>query len=372
MSKKILTVLGARPQFIKAATVSREIKNYNKSKLNYIEEKIIHTGQHFDRNMSEVFFDTLQIPKPYLNLHISSLSHGAMTGRMIEKIEEVLTQEKPNLLVVYGDTNSTLAGAIAASKLKIPVAHIEAGLRSFNLEMPEEINRILTDRISNFLFCPSDLAIKNLKNEGYPNQLYKNEFQTIKNFGDVMYDAAIFYKAKAEKNKVLIKNDLKSKEYILCTIHRQENIENESKLFEIFHALAEIQKKVQIVFPVHPRTKNIITSKEWFQKLNLIKFINPQPYLEMQKLIMDSHLIITDSGGIQKEAYFHQVQCITVRKETEWMETIDLGWNCLVEANKEKLVNLFNRRFKKIPFSKKIYGDGKSAKYILNEIINNI
>ncbi|HFU75887.1 MAG TPA: UDP-N-acetylglucosamine 2-epimerase (non-hydrolyzing), partial [Arcobacter sp.] len=284
---KIVTILGARPQFIKAGTVSREIVEYDK-----IEEVIVHTGQHYDANMSDIFFEEMKIPKPNYFLGIGGKTHGAMTGQMIEKIEEVALNEKPDWIMVYGDTNSTLAGAIVASKLHIKLAHIEAGLRSFNMQMPEEVNRILTDRVSDILFCPTTTAIENLKKEGFENFECK-----IVNSGDVMYDGALFYKNLAAKPDIEIKNN-----YILCTIHRAENTDNEDRLKEIFEALNEIAKEMQIILPLHPRTKQKI--KNLSLSLDNITIIDPVGYLEMVWLIDNCTLVMTDSGGLQKEAYF--------------------------------------------------------------------
>jgi len=300
---KILTILGARPQFIKAGSVSRAIARVNSdwclgtsetttnNQQPLITEIIVHTGQHYDANMSDIFFDEMQIPKPNYFLGIGGKSHGAMTGQMIEKIEEVALKEKPDWIMVYGDTNSTLAGAIVASKLHIKLAHIEAGLRSFNMKMPEEVNRILTDRVSNILFCPTDTAIENLRNEGYENL----ECRIVKS-GDVMQDGAIFYKNLAVKPNIEIKQD-----FILCTIHRADD---ENRLRSIFEALNEIAKEKQIILPLHPRTKKILESL----KLNIenLTIIDPVGYLEMVWLIDNCSLVMTDSGGLQKEAYFFE------------------------------------------------------------------
>ena len=310
---KIVTILGARPQFIKAGSVSREI-----AKRSEIQEIIVHTGQHYDANMSDIFFNEMKIPKPDYFLGIGGKSHGAMTGQMIEKIEEVCLKEKPDWVMVYGDTNSTLAGAIVASKLHIKLAHIEAGLRSFNMKMPEEVNRILTDRVSQILFCPTDTAVENLKNEGYDNL----DVKVVKS-GDVMQDGAIFYKSLAQKPSCDIQDN-----FILCTIHRAENTDDEQRLKNIFRALNEIAKEKQIILPLHPRTKKIIDELQIDTK-NLT-IIDPVGYLEMVWLIDNCSLVMTDSGGLQKEAYFFQKQCITLRDETEWVELVENGFNTLV------------------------------------------
>jgi UDP-GlcNAc3NAcA epimerase len=356
---KILTILGARPQFIKAGSVSREVRRM-KEEGRSIEEVIVHTGQHYDANMSDIFFDEMQIPKPNYFLGIGGKSHGAMTGQMIEKIEEVALKEKPDWIIVYGDTNSTLAGAIVASKLHIKLAHIEAGLRSFNMEMPEEVNRILTDRVSNILFCPTDAAVRNLKNEGYENIDCK-----IVKSGDVMQDGAIFYKSLAVKPNIEIKNN-----FILCTIHRAENTDNEIRLKSIFEALNEIAKDKQVILPLHPRTKKILENL----KLNIqnLTLIDPVGYLEMVWLIDNCDFVMTDSGGLQKEAYFFEKQCITLRDETEWVELVECRANTLVGADKEKILEAYNNNseFTKNNSKLDLYGGGKASANIIKELIN--
>lgn len=358
---KILTILGARPQFIKAGSVSREIAKFSE-----LNEVIVHTGQHYDTNMSDIFFEEMKIPKPDYYLGIGGKTHGAMTGQMIEKIEEVAMKEKPDWILVYGDTNSTLAGAIVASKLHIKLAHIEAGLRSFNMKMPEEINRILTDRISNILFCPTDTAIQNLKNEGYD----KLDNKIVKS-GDVMQDGAIFYKKYAKKTDYQIKND-----FILCTVHRAENTDDEKRLRNIFLALNEISADKQIVLPLHPRTKKIIENLE-IETGNLL-IIDPVGYLEMIWLIDNCSLVITDSGGLQKEAFFFSKPCLTLRDETEWIELVENGYNVLVGTNKENIVEsytyLVSRNFqipsKNEPLkSTSLYGKGNASELIVKELL---
>ena len=348
---KIVTILGARPQFIKAGSVSREIAKHND-----IEEIIVHTGQHFDSNMSDIFFEEMKIPKPHYNLNINGLSHGAMTGQMLEKIEEILINEQPDWVMVYGDTNSTLAGALAATKLHIKVAHIEAGLRSFNMNMPEEINRILTDRVSNILFCPTQTAIDNLNNEGYEKLDIK-----VVNSGDVMQDGAMFYKKLAVKPTVELKN-----EYILATIHRAENTDDKERLKNIFEALNIIAEKQQVVLPLHPRTKKIIESLE----LNIenLTIIEPVGYLEMVYLIKNSSMILTDSGGLQKEAYFFEKPCITLRDETEWVELIENKFNVLAGANKNKILDLYDNFEFNNNFSINLYGAGSASSLIVQSL----
>ncbi len=351
---KILTILGARPQFIKAGSVSREIAKHSE-----ITEIIVHTGQHYDANMSDIFFTEMQIPKPNYFLGIGGKSHGAMTGQMIEKIEEVATFEKPDWIMVYGDTNSTLAGAIVASKLHIRLAHIEAGLRSFNMRMPEEVNRILTDRISNILFCPTDTAVQNLANEGYD----KLDCKVIKS-GDVMADGAMFYKNLAVKPSVETRDD-----FILCTIHRAENTDDESRLRTIFEALGEIAKKKQIILPLHPRTKKILENLK-LDTSNLT-IIEPVGYLEMVWLIDNCSLVMSDSGGLQKEAYFFEKQCITLRDETEWVELVECGANTLVGADKDKIIEAYKHhsQFNKANSHLDLYGGGVASENIIRELL---
>jgi len=350
---KIVTILGARPQFIKAGTVSREIAKHSE-----IQEVIVHTGQHFDANMSDIFFDEMKIPKPDYNLNINGLGHGAMTGQMLEKIEEVLLKEKPDWVMVYGDTNSTIAGALAASKLHIQVAHVEAGLRSFNMNMPEEVNRILTDRISNILFCPTESAIDNLEKEGY-NTL---DIKIVKN-GDVMQDGAMFYKTLAVKPDVELADN-----YILSTIHRAENTDDPKRLKAIFDALNEIAKDIQIVLPLHPRTKNILKTSNIILSDN-ISIIEPIGYLKMVYLIKNTTMIMTDSGGLQKEAFFFEKPCITLRDETEWVELIQNKFNVLAGADKEKIIDLYHTYAFNNDFSIDLYGGGKASESIVKELL---
>ncbi len=352
---KILTIVGARPQFIKVGTVSREIAKHKN-----IQEIIVHTGQHYDANMSDVFFDEMKIPKPYYFLGIGGKSHGAMTGQMIEKIEEVALKEQPDWIMVYGDTNSTLAGAIVASKLHIKLAHVEAGLRSFNMKMPEEVNRILTDRVSDILFCPTDAAIQNLKNEGYNNL----DCKVVKS-GDVMQDGALFYKELAIKPSANIKE-----KFILCTVHRAENTDAYNRLKNIFESLEEIGKEKQIVLPLHPRTKNVLESNN-YQPKN-ITCIEPVGYLEMVWLIANCSLVMTDSGGLQKEAFFFEKPCITLRDETEWVELVENKFNILVGADKSKILETYKNKGNLFSsnFNIDLYGGGKASTNIIKELIS--
>ncbi|MFW6219199.1 MAG: non-hydrolyzing UDP-N-acetylglucosamine 2-epimerase [Bacteroidota bacterium] len=351
--KNIATVIGARPQFIKAAPLSNTLFEKN------INETLIHTGQHFDKNMSDIFFEQMKIPRPDYNLHIHGLGHGAMTGRMIEGIEKILMERKPELLMVYGDTNSTIAGALAAKKLHIPVAHVEAGLRSFNMNMPEEINRILTDRISDLLFCPTDTAIENLKKEGYDHINSR-----IYNTGDVMYDASMHFIDIARENSSILQDlSLKKDGYILSTIHRQENTDDPDRLRAIIDALNLINKEIKIILPLHPRTKQYIEKYSLNPEFLLIE---PVGYLDMIMLISNSSLVITDSGGLQKEAYFFKKYCITVRDETEWIELVENRVNFLSGADKEKIVSLFQELRNKDGFHSlaNLYGDGSASELI--------
>ncbi|HPJ45580.1 MAG TPA: UDP-N-acetylglucosamine 2-epimerase (non-hydrolyzing) [Tenuifilaceae bacterium] len=354
---KILTVVGARPQFIKAAAVSRKLKEFG------LEEIILHTGQHFDQNMSQVFFDEMEIPVPNYNLNINSLNHGAMTGRMLEGIEQILLKEEPNLLMVYGDTNSTIAGALAAQKLHIPVAHVEAGLRSFNMAMPEEINRILTDRISNYLFCPTQTAVQNLTNEGFQNFSCR-----IENTGDVMQDAAMYYGARsAEKSKVANQLNL-NKQFVLATFHRQENTDDAAKLRSIIESLNKIHSEMQVIVPLHPRTKKIVASQSVPAKFTVI---DPVGYFDMVELLKRCALVITDSGGLQKEAFFFQKPCVTMRAETEWTELVENGVNILANPGIDDIYESWRTMLSKNPnFSVNLYGNGKASERIAGILAN--
>lgn len=348
---KILTILGARPQFIKAGSVSREISKHDE-----IEEVIVHTGQHYDANMSDVFFDEMKIPKPNYFLGIGGKSHGAMTGRMIEKIEEVALAESPDWIVVYGDTNSTLAGAIVASKLHIKLAHIEAGLRSFNMRMPEEVNRILTDRVSDILFCPTDTAVQNLHNEAYDR--FNCE---IVNCGDVMYDGAMFYKDLSVRPSFNIDDN-----YILATIHRAENTDDISKLNSIIQALNKINEEKQVIVPLHPRTEKRLEDNKIRTEFTIVE---PVGYLEMVWLINNCDLVITDSGGLQKEAFFFQKNCLVIRDETEWIELVDKKYNKLVPAKTSSIVQEYKegKDYNK-DFNIQIYGNANASRIIVNKL----
>ena len=351
---KIITIVGARPQFIKAAAVSRAFAKHSQ-----IEEIIVHTGQHFDANMSDIFFEEMQIPRPQYNLDVNGLGHGAMTGQMLEKIEKVLLDEKPDWVLVYGDTNSTIAGALAASKLHIKVAHVEAGLRSFNMRMPEEVNRILTDRISTVLFCPTQTAIDNLVAEGYDNIDIKKSLS-----GDVMQDAAMFYAEKSRKPAM----DLPD-EFVLATIHRAENTDDLQRLTSIFEAFDTIGETTPVVLPLHPRTLNIIKKNNLQIDDSKIKLIEPVGYLEMVYMLQNCKMVMSDSGGLQKEAFFFAKPCVTLRDETEWVELITNGFNTIVGADKEKIIAAFNNQKFDLDYTMNLYGGGKAADNIAEELL---
>ena len=352
---KILTIVGARPQFVKAAALSREIANHSD-----ITEILVHTGQHYDANMSDVFFDELEIPKPDYNLSIANLNHGAMTGRMLEGIEQVIVAETPDIVLVYGDTNSTLAGALAAKKLHVKLAHVEAGLRSFDMKMPEEINRILTDRISDLLFCPTEQAVKNLASEGFEHFDCK-----IHKTGDIMYDAALYYAQKAEKMPKIMEKIPQNK-YILCTIHRAENTDNLQRLKSIFEALNSINEEISIILPLHPRTKAIIEKEKINTKITIIE---PVGYLEMTQLTKNCELVITDSGGLQKESYFFGKKCLVLRDTTEWVELVNNGYAILGGFEKEKIVEKYHHLIaKNVNWNTQLYGNGETAKQIIDKL----
>ena len=353
-------MVGARPQFIKAATVSRAIRARDD-----IEEIIVHTGQHFDSNMSNVFFEQMDIPKPHHQLGVSGLTHGAMTGRMLEGLEALIQAEKPDWVLVYGDTNSTLAGAIAAIKLHVPIAHVEAGLRSHNPAMPEEVNRALTDRVSTLLFCPTEAAVKNLRDEGFPFPAHGRSKQRIQNIGDVMFDAVLHYREQAIAQVSLEEFGLKEKAYVLCTLHRQENTDDPGRLSSILSALRSVADDIPVVLPLHPRTKNKLQQQHGMDALKGLAILDPVPYLEMQRLQMSAKLIVTDSGGMQKEAYFHQVPCVTLRDETEWTETVESGWNQIASADENRIIQaVLNAKRPNIEQAA-LYGDGRAAEKLI-------
>lgn len=356
---KILTVVGARPQFIKAAAVSREFKKHSA-----LQEVIVHTGQHFDDNMSEIFFREMEIPEPAINLGVDSMTNAAMTGTMIIAFEKVMTEKKPDVIMVYGDTNSTLAGALAARKLNIKLAHVEAGLRSFNMKMQEETNRIVADRLSDFLFCPTDDAINNLNNEGYKNFDCK-----IINSGDVMLDAAQYYsKMSAQKSDIIKKSNLK--EFILCTLHRAENTDDAKRLSSIVEALNTIAEKIPVVLPLHPRTRKIISQLNL--KLNFL-VLEPVGYFDMLELLKHCRLVMTDSGGLQKEAFFFRKFCATLRDETEWHQLAEGGYNKIAGSNSSDIVNAADEMLNKnLAFSEKYFGRGDASKIIAETLLHEL
>ncbi len=363
---KIITVVGARPQFIKAAALSKEFYKNNLNNYHKIEELIIHTGQHFDSKMSACFFEDLEIPKPVVNLGIGGKSHGAATGRMIEAIEKLLIRYKPDYVLVYGDTNSTLAAALAASKLNISILHIEAGLRSFDRTQPEEKNRVITDYLSEVCFAPTDIAVKNLINENInPNRIFR--------CGDIMADVLRIYFEKIQnESRVKEKFNIQKFEYCLLTIHREENTNNKKILENILDAVSSLPHR--IVLPLHPRTKSKIIEFDLGKYLEKFILSEPLNYFEMMKLTQDAELIITDSGGLQKESYLNKVPCVTLRDNTEWIELVDSKWNLLINPNNKK--NIKEGINKQINFDKKsphpsFYGEGYAAKEILNQIIKS-
>ena len=353
---KIVSIVGARPQFIKAAPVSAALRKHH-------QELLLHTGQHYDDNMSKVFFEELAIPKPDINLEVGSDSHARQTAAIMIGVERFLEQEQPDIVLVYGDTNSTLAGAVAAAKLHIKVAHVEAGLRSFNRAMPEEINRIVADKVADILFCPTETAVRNLANEGIKNGVH--------NIGDVMYDAALRFAPITEQKSLVLKRfSLEPKSYFLLTLHRAENTDSVENLSHIVAAMD--QSKHLIIFPAHPRTVKLLKQFQLYEKIDRaenIILIEPVSFIDMIMLEKNAQKIVTDSGGVQKEAYFYQVPCITLRDETEWVETVEDGWNCLVGANLEKISSAINT-FLPAKQQQGHYGNGKASEKLL-DVLNN-
>lgn len=350
---KVLSIVGARPQFVKEAVVQHEIKKHKS-----IKEILVHTGQHYDGNMSGVFFDVLNMKKPDYNLGISSSNHGEMTGKMIIELEKIMIKEEPDIVLLYGDTNSTLAGAIAASKLKIKIAHVEAGLRQKPKNMPEEINRVLTDRISQYLFAPSELAINNLEREGIIEGIY--------NTGDVMYD--IFLKMKPKFDYSLMESlKLKKNNYIIMTLHRDFNVDTPDKLKKILTGVNKISKEIKVILPMHPRTQKRIKGFAFEDLTSNITIIEPIDYLKLMGLTQNCYMVITDSGGYQKESYFSKKQAIVIMPDTSWMELVDFGFNTLTKEYEiyDKVINR-----KEVEYIKNIYGDGKAAEKIV-KILNS-
>ena len=362
-----ITIVGARPQFVKVAAVSRAIAAHNSAcpegSPEHIEDCIIHTGQHYDAGMSQVFFDELEIPAPRHNLGIGSASHGEQTGRMLQAIERVLLDERPDWTLVYGDTNSTLAGALAARKLNLRVAHVEAGLRSFNMRMPEEVNRILADCISDLLFCPTATAVANLLREGVT--------RGVEQVGDVMYDASLFSRERARhKSKILETLRLKPQGFVLATVHRAENTDDAARLRGICEGLAQVAATHPVVLALHPRTRKFLAEHNLSDRLARVTIIDPVPYFDMIRLEESALAICTDSGGVQKEAFFYRVPCVTLRDETEWVETVDAGWNRLVSADTQRIVDaVLAGRPSGAADADSLYGAGDASEKIVRRLL---
>jgi UDP-N-acetylglucosamine 2-epimerase len=366
---KIVTVVGARPQFIKAGAVSRAVQAFNRNcaRSERIREILVHTGQHYDYLMDRVFFEELELPKPDYHLGAGSGSHGKQTAAMLEGIEAVLKKEEPGMVLVYGDTNSTLAGALAAAKLGVPVAHVEAGLRSYNRVMAEEINRLVTDHLSSVLFCPTRQAVENLSAEG----IRDGRSQVVRNVGDVMYDSVLFYSKLAEKKSTILRDlnllnpqsAIRNRQYYLATLHRAENTDHPERLKSILKALNRIGKKVPVVFPLHPRTKKMMEAHRLHPDHRKVQWTEPVSYLNMLILEKNATAILTDSGGVQKEAYWFGVPCFTLRDETEWEETLRGGWNVLVGTRTERVLEAVDGMRTRKPSERnaRLFGDGKAA-----------
>jgi UDP-GlcNAc3NAcA epimerase len=358
---KVATVVGARPQFVKAAILLKAFRTTQQ-----IENVLVHTGQHYDADMSRVFFEELEIPAPQHHLHVGSGSHGRQTGRMLEDLEHVFQLENPDWVLVLGDTNSTIAGALAAVKLHMPVAHVEAGLRSFNRRMPEEINRVLADHASDLLLAPTPLAVANLLQEGIGD----NKVRLV---GDVMYDAALYYGSRAEKKSTILERlKLGKKNYVLTTIHRPENTDSPEKLRTILLGLSSVAMRLPVIFPIHPRTRStILRNVDMAEAAKGIRLVDPLGYLDMTVLERNARLIATDSGGIQKEAFFFSVPCVTLRTETEWQELLDMAWNRLAPPDSPEVVSSailddLDREPKGTP---NLYGDGHASEQIAQLLI---
>lgn len=367
---KIVTIVGARPQFIKAAVVSRAIEKYNNNKATdeQVEEIIIHTGQHYDSNMSDVFFTEMQIPNPRYQLGISGSTHGAMTGQMLEAIEALLLEEKPDILLVYGDTNSTLAGALAAAKLKIPVAHVEGGLRNYDRSIPEELNRILTDHLSTWIFCPSQLSVDNLAKEGLLEEKRDKAKTYVYNVGDVMYDAVCFYRDRAipgDNIKDMVEQT--GGGFCLATVHRAGNTDNIIALKSIFDGLIRISRFIPVILPLHPRTRKVLKSSQI--KIEGLHIIEPVGYFDMLYLLEHCGVVVTDSGGVQKEAYFFNKHCLTLIDYTPWLELVQYGVNTTVGIEPERIFETAMYKIKELShmdFPTGLYGDGRAGEKIVS------
>ncbi len=382
MKKRIVTIVGARPQIIKSSAISRVIQNQFKDKL---EEIIVHTGQHYDENMSQIFFQEMGIPQPNYNLNVGSGSHGSQTAKMIEGLEEIFLSEKPDAVLVYGDTNSTIAGALAATKIHIPVIHVEAGLRSFNKAMPEEVNRIACDHMSTLLFTPSITGLENLKNEGF--KLHDGHKATanhpkVYHCGDVMFDNSLYFSTISDQNSIILDQiGIEKNKYILTTIHRDSNTDIAANMEQIFSALVEIQENsgYDIVLPIHPRTKSKMKdqlSSELYGKIESnkhFKIVPPAGFIDIISLEKNARLIITDSGGLQKEAFFFEKPCLILRPQTEWVEIVENGNAILVDASKKRILEGFTNLIEKNDFTyPQIYGDGQAAQFICEKIISDL
>jgi len=358
--KTLLTIVGARPQFVKAATVSHRIRERKE-----LREVFLHTGQHYDENMSDVFFEELDMPMPDFNLAIGSGTHGQQTGQMLSEIERVMLEVRPDLALIYGDTNSTLAGALAASKLHIPIAHVEAGLRSFNRQMPEEVNRVVADHLSSLLFAPTETAVRNLAREGICGE-------HVIQVGDVMYDAALRAAPRTrERSQIHQRLDISRGNYVLATVHRAENTDNVQRLRVILAALTQIAERVPVVLPLHPRTQRKMIEAGLEEMVRSLKTTEPLGYLDMLALEIDAKVIVTDSGGVQKEAYFQRVPCVTVREETEWVELVEAGWNRLAPpSTTEDIVSAVGAAMGERPATyQHLYGDGQTAALIVGTLV---
>ena len=382
MKKRIVTIVGARPQIIKSSAISRVIQNQFKDEL---EEIIVHTGQHYDENMSQVFFQEMGIPQPNYNLNVGSGSHGAQTAKMLEGLEEIFLAEKPSAVLVYGDTNSTIAGALAATKIHIPVIHVEAGLRSFNKAMPEEVNRIACDHMSTLLFTPTITGLENLKNEGF--KLHDGHKATanhpkVYHCGDVMFDNSLYFSDVSDKNSTILEQiGIEKNKYILTTIHRDSNTDIAENMEQIFSALYEIQENsgFDIVLPIHPRTKSKMKdqlSAQLYGKIESnthFKIVPPAGFIDIISLEKNARLIITDSGGLQKEAFFFEKPCLILRPQTEWVEIVENGNAILVDASKKRILEGFDNLIEKTDFTyPQLYGNGQAAQFICEKIIEDL
>jgi UDP-GlcNAc3NAcA epimerase len=372
---KILTIIGARPQIIKSAALSRAIRNGFSSR---IAEKILHTGQHYDSNMSQIFFDELGIPQPDYNLHVGFGSHGEQTAKMITGIEKVLQSERFDALVVFGDTNSTLAGTVAACKLHVPVVHIEAGLRSFNMTMPEEQNRMVCDQLSSLLFAPTETAMENLRQEGFMDSkatFAGGKRREVWQCGDIMFDNSLYYASVAEKKTTVLRDhSLQHEQYLLATIHRDSNTDSPQRLTAIFKALLQLSAEETVVLPLHPRTAKLLETnleKDVYTQLRQsgIRIIPPVSFLEMTALEQHARMVLTDSGGVQKEAFFFARPCVIMRPETEWIEIVEQGAGLIADADTDRIVNAYNLLKNRKLNIKPVFGDGRASTWIAKKIV---